>query len=352
MAWQAMPYTILLIVAAVISAASALYVWLRQSLPGSKTAVLIVLAGAGWLVGHALELGSVDALTKDLWNKVQYVGIVVLPAAWLAFTLQYTGHEKWLTRRNLCLLSIEPLVTLLLVFTNEAHGLIWKRAVLDTVGPLSVLARLHGVGYWIHTVYSYTLLLITTLLLIQMLVRSRHLYRRQASVLLFAAFLPLLGNLLVQFGLNPLPYLDLTPLAVTASGLILTWSLFRLRVGDIMPVAREVVIESMSDGVVVLDEQSRIVDLNAVAQRVVGHTVSEAIGQAMGQVWPDWSGLVERSCDSTGVSEEVTLGKGDAQRTYDVRISPIIDWRGRLTAQAGGGGAAAVYRAIENHARN
>lgn len=110
MTWQGMPYTILLIVAAVISAASALYVWLRQSLPGSKTAVLIVLAGAGWLVGHALELGSVDALTKDLWNKVQYVGIVILPAAWLAFTLQYIGHEKWLTRRNLCLLSIEPLV--------------------------------------------------------------------------------------------------------------------------------------------------------------------------------------------------------------------------------------------------
>ncbi len=333
MAWQETPYTILLITAAVISASSALYVWLRQPVPGSKTMTLIALAGAEWMVGYALELGSVDLLTKDFWNKTQYVGIVTVLTAWLVFTLQYTGCEKWLTRRTLLLLSIDPLLTLLLVFTNEVHGLIWGPAALETSGPFLVLVRTHGVGYWIHAAYTYTLLLTVVFLLIQMLIRSRHLYRRQASLLLFAASLPMLGNVLMLSGLNPLPHLDLTPIAFTIAGLILTWGFFRLRVGDIVPVARGVVIESMSDGVIVLDEQNRIVDINPVAQHAIGYTASETIGQFVEQMWPDWPGLIERSSDGTGTSEEVVLSTGDAQYTYDVRLSPIVDWRGRLTSQ-------------------
>jgi len=333
MAWQGTPYIILLIVAAAASVASVLYVWSRRPIPGNKTAVLIALAGAVWMLGYALELVSVDISAKVFWNKVQYVGIVIALAAWLVFVLQYTGRERWLTRRTLALLSIEPFITLLLVFTNEAHGLIWGPVVLDTYGPFLVLARSHGVGFWIHIVYTYTLFFIVIFLLIQMLIRSRHLYRRQASVLLFAALLPLLGSALMLLDLNPFPYLDLTPLAFTMSSLVLTWSLFSLRVGDIVPVARGVVIESMSDGVIVLDEQDRIVDMNPVVQHIVGRTAAETIGQPVEQVWPDWSHLTERSYDETGMSEGAVLRLLDTQRIYDVRLSPIVDWRGRLTSR-------------------
>jgi PAS domain-containing protein len=54
-------------------------------------------------------------------SPVEYLGIAIVPTAWLALALQYTGREKWLTRRNLALLAIEPFVTLLLAWTNELH---------------------------------------------------------------------------------------------------------------------------------------------------------------------------------------------------------------------------------------
>ena len=95
-AWHEMSYTIILIATAAFSVASAFYVRLRWPVPGGKTPVLIALAGAEWLLGYALEVGSADVSTKIFWNSVQYVGIVVAPTAWLAFVLQYTGREEWL----------------------------------------------------------------------------------------------------------------------------------------------------------------------------------------------------------------------------------------------------------------
>ncbi len=293
--------------------------------------VLFALAGAEWLLGYALEVGSADVSTKVFWNSVQYVGIVVAPTAWLVFVLQYTGREEWLKRRTLVLLSIVPFITLLLVFTNETHGLIWERAVPDTGGPL--LIRPHGVGFWIHTAYSYTLVLIAAFFLVEMLIRSRHLYRRQATALLVALSLSLLGNVVMLSGLNPFPYLDLTPLMSIMSSLALTWSLYRFRVGDIVPVASEVVIESISDGVVVLDEQDRIVGLNPAGQRMLDYTASDAIGRLVERIWPDWPDLIGSYGGRAGTSEEVVLGKGGARRVYDVRLSPISDWRGRLTSR-------------------
>jgi signal transduction histidine kinase/ActR/RegA family two-component response regulator len=335
MAWRETPYTILWLALAAVSAASALFVWLRHPVPGRRTAALFMLAGAVWMAGYALETGSVGLQAKVFWNKVQYLGIVGMPAAWLVFTLQYTGRRKWITRRLLILLSMIPLITLVLVFTNDIqlvfidkpHHLIWGPATLDADGPFATLVHSHGVGYWIHTLYSYTLLLTTVFLLFQMLARSRHLYRRQVSVLLLAVLLPLLGNSLMLTGFNSLPYLDLTLLAFTTSSLMLTFSFGRLRLGDIVPVAREVVIESMSDGVIVLDEQSRVVDLNSVAQQMIERSASQAVGQLVDQVWPDWLGLIE-----SGISE-LAVSKGPAHNTYDVRISPITDWRGQLTSQ-------------------
>jgi len=283
MAWQWTPYTIPLIMVVAISAISALYVW-RRCTPWYRTGALLLLAGAVWLLGYALELGGAELPTKIFWNKVQYIGMAIVPTAWLILAFQYTGREKWLTRRNLALLSIVPLITLLLVFTNEAHGLIWSYVVLDADGPFLVLDHPLGVGFWGHVVYSYILILIAALMLVQALIRSRHLYRWQANALLFAVFVSLVGSGLQLSDLNPFPYLDLTVVAFNVTSLMVAWTLPRLRLGDIVPVARGAVIESMGDGVVVLDAQNRIVDLNPAAQRLIliGYTLSEAVGAARG----------------------------------------------------------------------
>lgn len=82
MMWQVTPHTIPLIVIAAISAISALDLW-RHRVPWAKTGALLILASAEWMLGSALEIGSADLPTKVFWGKVQYVGMVIVPTAWL-----------------------------------------------------------------------------------------------------------------------------------------------------------------------------------------------------------------------------------------------------------------------------
>jgi hypothetical protein len=118
-----------------------------------------VLAVFEWSLAYALELGSANLAVKTLWAKVQYIGIVIVPVGWLVFVLRYTGQDKWLTRRTVALLLIVPLITLSLVWTNEAHRLIWRVIALDTSGPSAMLELTYGPWWWLHTAYSYALLL-------------------------------------------------------------------------------------------------------------------------------------------------------------------------------------------------
>jgi PAS domain S-box-containing protein len=337
MQWHFTPYVLPVVAAAGISAALALIPWHRRSAPGAPAFCLLMLVVAEWSLAYALELVSPDLPSTLFWDNVSWLGSVCAPTLWLVFALQYTGRVKWLSRYTVAILVIEPLVTLLLAWTTQSHGLVERNIRLDTSDSFSGLEVTYGSWYWINIAYSYLLLFLGTSLIgvfIQRLIRSAHLYLRQASALLIAVVAPWVGNALTIFGWNPLPHLDLTPFAFTITGLAFGWNLFRFRLLDIVPVAREVVIESMDDAVIVVDGQHRIVDLNRVAQRLAGRTASEAVGQPLTQVFSAWPELVERSLNVTEAHAEVVLGEGEALRYFDLHISPLCRRNGQLAVTA------------------
>jgi len=292
-----------------------------------------MFAVAFWSFAYALELGSADLPTSILSAKIEYLGIVTAPVAWLTFALQYTHRDRWLTRRNVVLLMLVPMITLLLTWTNERHGLIWSATSLSNDGERFVLEVTHGGWFWVHTVYSYLCLLTGAALLISALLRSPHLYRQQAGAVLIGVVAPWVGNALYVSGLNPWPGLDLTPFSFTITGLALAWSLMRFGLLDVVPVARDMLIERMSDGVVVLDAHNRVVDINASARQSLHCTASEVVGHAAEEVFARWSDLFAHYRDLTEVAEELTIGEGADRRVMDVRLSALYDRRGHLTGR-------------------
>ena len=338
MHWQVTPYVLPLLITSAISVALALYTWRHRSMPGATSFVWLLLAGAWWSLAYALELGSIEKSAKLFWFKVAYPGIVSTPVAWLAFVLQNTGQEKRLSRRNLLLLALVPLVTLIMTWTSGMHRLFYSSARLDTSGSWPILDLDFRGWFWVHMAYSYLLSLLGTLLLLQMLLRSPSLYHRQARTLLIGALAPWLASVLYLFDLSPFPNLDLTPFAFTLTGLAITWGLFRFQLLDIVPVARDAVVASMKDSVLVLDAQGRIVDLNPAAERALAHTASEIVGQSVAYALSDQSDLVELFEGMTDRHTEITLvpkdappDEGESHQTYDLRISPLQDQHGRPT---------------------
>ena len=322
MHWQFTPYVLPVIASALISAAVAGFLWRCRPAPGATAFCLLMLVVAQWSLAYALELASSNLPAALFWDNMEWLGAALAPTLWLVFVLQYTGRARWLTRRTLALLLVEPLVTLLLVWIPPWHGLVESGFRWNTSGSFAALTTTLGVWYWIDIVYSYLLLLLGVVLLcmlIQTLVRSAHLYMGQAGALLLAMLVPWLGNALTNFGLNPFPKLDLTPFAFTISGLAVAWSLFRFRFLDLLPVAREAVIESMHDAVIVLDERDRIVDLNPAAQQLVPSSSAGVVGQPFDQVFATWPALLDQARDRSDAYTELVLGL----RTFGLRISPL-----------------------------
>ena len=330
MHWQFTPYVFPVAASAIISAALALTAWYRRQAPGAIAFCLLMLAVAEYSSGYVFELAHFDLPTVLFWDNLEWLGATMAPLLWLIFVLQYTGRGRWLTPRIIALLAIIPLVTILLVWTNQYHHLIEYNLHIDRSGSFAALSLTRGVWYWVDVAYSYVLLLIGAFLislLILTLIRPTHLYLGQASALLIAVVAPWVGNALYTFGWSPFPKLDLTPFAFTITGLAMASSLFLFRLLDIIPMAREEVFESMSDAVIVVDEQNRIVDINPAAQRlayrVASHRASKAVGGLFTRVFAAWPELLEHSRYVTEADAEIALGEGEAPRYFNLRISPL-----------------------------
>lgn len=335
MYWQFTPYSIPLIIAAVSSLALAFYGWQRrQTTPAAMSFVFLMLAVAEWSIGYARELSSTDLAAMIFWTKVEYLGIVTVPVAWLTFALLFSNSDRWLlTRRKLVLLALMPIITLLFAWTNETHNLMWSHFGMDTSGPFSVLAASHGVWFWIHSIFSYACLLGGTILLFRMVMNFPGLYRWQAGLLLLAVLAPWISNGLYLSGLSLIPNLDLTPFAFMLTGLTVGLNLFRFRFLDVVPVARQKIMEGMPDGVIVLDIQNRIVDFNPAAQKIIDRPAAAIMGQLAGQVFSGRADLVERYRNVLEASTEIMLGSEEAQRYFDLRISPLYNRNHHLSGR-------------------
>jgi PAS domain S-box-containing protein len=330
MQWQINPYIFPMLLSAILASLLALLAWRRRPVPGATTMTALMLVLTVWSILYAFELAAVDLTAKLFWARLQYAAFLFVPILWLVFVLQYTNQEKMLSRRGIVLLAIIPLVTLALVWTTERHGLIYRSVSLDTSQGFSLLVLDYGEAFWIQGVYNYFLFLFATAIAFRTFLQSPPLQRAQMGILLIAAMVPLIGNILYVTKLTPWPHLDLGPVLVTFSGLLGVWGLFRYGFLDIMPVARDALIEGMTDSVIVIDTQHRILDLNTTAQRLIGLTRATAVGQQAAGLIPQWNQVVNRLPRAGTLRLEL---EPDEQLTgchLDAQISPLYERSDRL----------------------
>ena len=221
----------------------------------------------------------------------------------------------------------------MLVWTNDIHGLVWSNLTLDNSGSFSTMLANYGAWFWVHTAYSYLLIVLGTFLIIQSLFRTPQVYRGQTTALLIAVLAPFVGNVRYLSGSSLFPRLDPTPFTFTVTGLALGWSILRFRFLDIVPVARNAVIESMSDAVIVLDAQNRLADLNPAAQQLINTTLAAAIGQPVTKILSAQPKLVESYYLTQEAHDELVLGTEIAPLYFDLHISPLRDRHGSLTGR-------------------
>lgn len=319
---ETLPYVILAVGVSFLGIVAAIRFTLFHHEARNKVTVLILLASVFWLLMSALEVASDSLPTKLVFYEMQFVGRLIVPTTWLILTMQLSGYERWIKRSNLVLLSALPVITLLLIFTNESHGLMWSNITLNSVDPFLPLNANRELGYWLLILgYNYVALMFAVVIFVRRVVASRSLYRRQAVPLIFVACAP--WALSAAWFVNPslFMYIDLTPLALTVATSITLWRLAYLPGADVIPVAHEMIVDSMNEAVIILDAQSRIVELNPSAQQLVGHNLSDALGQPVERMWAEWAGAKKELDSGTERVKEVSFGVGEEKKVYEMQSS-------------------------------
>ncbi len=241
-----------------------------------------------WSGGYATRWLDIPIATKLFWFQIMFIGVVSIPTLFLVFALGFSRNKSWLTSRNLALFSIPPVISLLLRWTNSYHHLFYQSLNIVQENGSVVMDITRGPWYLVNVVYSYVAIGLGIFLMSQAALRSGPLYRHQYRLILLASLLPWVGNVFKELNFKSYSNLDIAPLTFGVSGIIFVFAILRTHFMDLIPVARSYLIETMHDGVLVLDTQNRIVDINPAMENFMKGKVSSYLGKNAYEVLQPW----------------------------------------------------------------
>jgi diguanylate cyclase (GGDEF)-like protein/PAS domain S-box-containing protein len=283
---------------ALISGVIALYTWRRRHSPASSELGWLMLAASFWSLTYALEWTASDLRGKIFWSTVSYLGSQTCSVFYFLLALRYSQQDTWLTHKRSVLFFVFPLISLVVAITNSWHHLLWPQITLQETANGIIATYSHGPWFWLEIFYAYVLLGWGIAVLIRSMIRFPQLYSIQSRFLVLASLAPLAGNGIYALYPTSLAGIDPTPIAFTLTGVLLGWAIFRHQLLNIYPIARERLMEEMSDGIIVLDVGQRVVDINPAAQRMLGFAQGlshrSLIGLPITQVMPEWPQLAEK----------------------------------------------------------
>jgi PAS domain S-box-containing protein len=331
---QFTPYALITFAATLVSAWLAYTIWSRRPGVGVIPYIVLALGTTIWSLFGGIELLLTDAVVISMVVPLTYIGITVAPAAWLMFTLQYVGHDKWITRNRLLIFVIEPILVQVLIVTNSFHKLFWTARELTVIDGYVAVDYSYGPAFWVHAFYSYALLLIGTILLIRAFIRSPQLYRGQIIYLMVASLAPWVANIVYLTGISPFPqYLDLTPISFVITVGATAWSLYRFRLMDIVPVGRETIIDNMEDAILILDSRNRVVDINRSALQILDKTSDKVIGHPAEEVLAEEKNLLEQLGRMPESKTDLTLELAHSTRSYSLRVTPLRNRQNEISGK-------------------
>jgi diguanylate cyclase (GGDEF)-like protein len=326
--WDYTPYAAVFHLTAIIAVGIALLVTRRRRVPGADALILLMCAVAEWSFAAGMEAATVGLAQKIIWAKIEYLGAVTAPTLFMVFTLEYRQMKRFLSPRYLLLYSVIPLAAMFVTMTNDWHGLIWNNFQYSLTEPNSVIYG-HGVGYYVLIAYDYAIVLLGMVVMVRAWFQSRQPYRRQISIILFSSIVPIITGLAYTLGLDISPGLDITPISFLVTGSILALGIIHFGLFDLAPIARHLLIENMNDGILVLDAEDRIVDINPMAEGIIAASAGNVLGLPVTEVFKSWIPLLDDVKGSGELRTEI-LSREDPPRNYDLNIKPLLDGNKRL----------------------
>jgi|WetSurMetagenome_2_1015567.scaffolds.fasta_scaffold39271_2 PAS domain S-box-containing protein len=321
--WSINLYSFILLFNALLSVWLGINIVLKKKVKGKSYFVLTMVSVFIWSLSDSLGLATSDLGTKILFAKIAYIGIVSISPMLFLFFYNFLQSEKKLKLKNHIALWIIPVIVFILAITNEYHLLIWPSVTLVPQTDRVAAVFEHGIGVYGHMLFSYSLILYVIYMLIKIAFMYRYIYRKQAIVMIVATSVPLLGNFLYVFKINPLTYIDLTPYLFTISAFMISLGLTSFRFLDTKPIAYGKLFLNMSDSVLLLDDNLMIADVNPSFEELFGQ--KSLIGKNAIKTFCEFNELKKIFENKKENKYEIPIIINDKNLWLDVRTNPLFD---------------------------
>jgi diguanylate cyclase (GGDEF)-like protein len=318
-------YTAIYAGGGVLSLIAAAVVWRRRSAPGGRSLMFVLAAAAWWCLADALESAVVGIPAHVLWSQVAYLGNMPVGVLLLHFAMAYTGRPRP-PRWTIVALFVVPLIGVVGAFTNPWTHAIWT-AFAVVPGSMNLVLYSHGWLAWVTTIYELLVSLLAGAILLGFALRARAAYRQQSVLIFVSVLIPWVAEIVYVTNGGVAPGVD-PSVTIAISGSLLAIGLVRFRLLDLVPVARERVIENMTDGILVLDAEGRILDSNPAAGRILEAATDAWIGIDVADAvsgWPEMASAIQDGC-----SQNDTTLCSPGGRTIHITCVPLDPGRDNL----------------------
>ena len=312
-------YATLLIFSGMVAAVVAYIAWQRRHSTGGKPLLWMMIAMVVWTWTYALHWISPYWPLPFFWLDCTYFGVVSVPGLIFCFSVQTFLQDRRFSKKYWVLLLIEPLLTLILLWSDPYHHLFFGNFRLSDTSDIFS----GGPWFWANVIYSYLLLLAAFYFFVSAYVKSQGaIYRKQVGICLIGSSILFVVNASGVLGFHPLPGLDLTPILFTITGLSFVISLLSYRMLDLVPVARDVLLDQMQDGMIVMDDLGRIIDINQAASRLINNSINVLTGKKLEESIAAIPELKEALLPAIPGSMQVRI-KGIMDRVLDIQTIPL-----------------------------
>ena len=252
----------------------------RKNTPGGGWLVVLLVAIAEILIAYALSYGAAfDAATKVALIDSTYAGWLVVPPAFFIYVARLTGRDRILRPVTWAVLLVIPLAFVPVIWGSQAESMFFGGGRSLTTFDFPASSAL----YVAFIAYTYVLLALAAMMVIATARTSTRLHPTQAWLLIAMVVLPWFLSLasfvnIRVWGADP----TVLSLIVVAA---LVFSVTQFKTFDLRPMTQAEAVLASDAGVVVVDRQGRLAEMNATAARLLGPGVSPAMGLQVEQIW-------------------------------------------------------------------
>ena len=234
----------------------------RGRVAGALEFSLFLLSVALYDFGYAIELNC-DTLEEIFWAlRIQYIGLPSMTAFYFLFALRFVYEKDFSIPIKLPFFLI-PMITFILVWSLGNHDLFYKESSVVSSYGVSMLSYTPGVWYPIHFFYLVLLSLAGEVVLFMGLFRFSRKKRKQVLFIFLSGLIPIMTALYTPQRFH---YIDIQPFSLATMGIFLSIAIYKHRLLELVPHAREMAVDSIEEFLIVLDHQGKIQDMNASAR--------------------------------------------------------------------------------------